>query len=225
MTEEGRGHAPTNPEVAFALGSAPEAARPGLHALWAVDEALGKVLATGREPMVSRIRLAWWREALERLDREPPPKEPVLQGVASHLLKARIAGAELAVMEEAWLAILGDEPIEQEALDLYAARRGGLLFTFGARLLGGSPDRINEAGEAWALVDLARHSTETHDINAALSASRQRRLPSRWPRPLRPLGMLAVLADRDRRRATGQLEPPGTPPRIARMLRHRLTGW
>ncbi|HZG47452.1 MAG TPA: squalene/phytoene synthase family protein [Allosphingosinicella sp.] len=225
MTEEGRGHAPTNPEVAFALGSAPEAARPGLHALWAVDEALGKVLATGREPMVSRIRLAWWREALERLDREPPLKEPVLQGVAAYLLPAGMAGAELAAMEDGWLAVLGDEPIEQEALDLYAARRGGLLFTFGARLLGGSPDRINEAGEAWALVDLARHSTETHDINAALSASRQRRLPSRWPRPLRPLGMLAVLADRDRRRATGQLEPPGTPPRIARMLRHRLTGW
>jgi len=128
-------------------------------------------------------------------------------------------------MEEGWLAILGDEPIEADALDLYAARRGGLLFTCAARLLGGDAPGIAAAGEGWALIDLARHSTEAHDIDAALAAARQRRLPGRWPRALRPLGMLAVLADRDRRRTPGQLEPPGVPPRIARMLRHRLTGW
>ena len=213
-----------NPDVQLALGSAPEPARAALHALWAVDDALGKVLATGREPMVSRIRLAWWREALERLDREPPPKEPVLQGAAAHLLTAGITGGELAAMEEGWLAILGDEPIEQAALDLYAIRRG-LLFTLGARLLGGAAADVDAAGEAWALIDLARHSTEPHDVEAALAAAGQRRLPKRWPRALRPLGMLAVLADRDRSRAAGELEPHGAPPRVARMLRHRLTGW
>ena len=214
-----------NPDVELALGSAPEAARPALRALWALDEALGKVLVTGREPMISRIRLAWWREALERLDREPPPKEPVLAGVAAHLLPAGIGGAELAPMEGAWLAVLGDQPIEQEALDLYAARRGGLLFTCAARLLGGGPNDAAAAGEAWALIDLARHSSEPHDIEAALAAARQRRLPGRWPRALRPLGMLAVLAARDRGRSPGELEPHGAPPRVARMLRHRLTGW
>ena len=214
-----------NPDVQLALGSAPEAARPALDALWALDEALGKVLATGREPMVSRIRLAWWREALERLDREPPPKEPVLQGASSHLLPAGVTGADLAAMEEGWLAILGDDPIEQEALDLYAARRGGVLFTLGARLLGGLTDGVDAAGEAWALTDLARHSTEPHDVEAALAAARQRRPPKRWSRALRPLGMLSVLADRDRSRASNELEPPGAPPRVARMLRHRLTGW
>jgi len=214
-----------NPDLLFALGAAPPAAQPALQALFALDAALGRVLATGREPMVSRIRLAWWRQALERLDREPPPKEPVLQGVASCLIPAGLQGAELAAMEEGWLAILGDEPIEQEALDLYAARRGGLLFTCAARLLGGSMPGVASAGEAWALADLARHSTERHDIEAALAAARQRRLATRWPRPLRPLGMLAALADRDRRGTTGPPEPPGTPPRTARMLRHRLTGW
>ncbi len=214
-----------NPEVQLAISSASEPARAALHALWSLDEALGRVLATGREPMVSRIRLAWWREALERLDREPPPKEPVLQGVASHLIAAGLKGADLAVMEEGWLAILGDQPIEQEALELYAGRRGGLLFTSVARLLGRDSPEVAPAGEAWALVDLARHSTEAHDIEVALAAARRRRLPPRWPRALRPLGMLAVLADRDRRRPPGQLEPLGTPPRTARMLRHRLTGW
>ena len=63
-------------------------ARPRVEALWRLDVTLGAVLATGREPMVSRIRLAWWREALERLDREPPPAEPVLQALAAHVLPA-----------------------------------------------------------------------------------------------------------------------------------------
>jgi phytoene synthase len=136
-----------------------------------------------------------------------------------------VSGAELAAMEEGWLAIMGDQPIEQGAIDLYAARRGGLLFTCAARVLGGGTAQLSQAGEAWALVDLARHSTEPHDIEAAMTAARLRPLPKRWPRQLRPLGMIAVLADRDRRRAPGELEPPGTPPRVARMLRHRLTGW
>jgi phytoene synthase len=183
------------------------------------------VLVTGREPMIGRIRLAWWREALERLDRESPPKEPVLEGVATHLLPAGIGGAELAAMEDGWLAILGDEPVEAEALATYAARRGGLLFDFSARLLGGQVSQLAAAGEAWALVDLARHSTEPHDVEAALAAARARTLPRRWPRALRPLGMLAVLADRDLRRGPAAWEEPGAPPRTARMLRHRLTGW
>lgn len=214
-----------NPDLGFALGSAPEPVRAGLLALWALDEALGKVLTTGREPMISRIRLAWWREALERLDREPPPKEPVLEAVAAQLLTAGIKGAELSAMEEGWLVLLGDEPIEAEALDTYAARRGSLMFAFSARLLGAPDAQVTAAGAAWALVDLARHSMELHDVEAALAAARARPLPRRWPRPLRPLGMLAVLAERDRRRAPAAWEPPGAPPRTARMLRHRLTGW
>jgi phytoene synthase len=214
-----------NPDLSLALGSAPAAIRPALAALWALDDAFGKVLATGREPMISRIRLAWWREALERLDREAPPKEPVLDGVAAHLLPAGISGAELAAMEEAWLAILGDEPIAAEALATYAARRGGLIFDFSARLLGGRIAHLASAGEAWALVDLARHSIEPDDVQAALSAARSRASPRRWPRALRALGMVAVLAARDLQNGPAAWEEAGAPPRTARMLRHRLTGW
>jgi hypothetical protein len=42
---------------------------------------------------------------------------------------------------------------------------------------------------------------------------------------LRPLGMLAVLAERDLKRGPARWEEPGAPPRAARMLRHRLTGF
>lgn len=221
-----------NSDLTLALGSAPEAARPAVRALWALDGALGKVLATGREPMISRIRLAWWREALERLDHEPAPKEPVLQALADHVLPRGLSGARLAEMEGGWGAVLHDQPVERADLDLYAAGRGGLLFRLTAQLLGDpheevaqAGEEVAQAGEAWALVDLARHSIERHDIDAALAAARVRHLPRRWPRPLRPLGMIAVLAARDLARGQEAWEEPGVPPRQARMLRHRLTGW
>ena len=214
-----------NPDLQFALGSAPEALHPALDALWSLDHALGRVLATGREPMVTRIRLAWWREALERLDRQPPPKEPVLEAIAANLLPAGVAGAELARMEEAWLALIGDQPVTAAELDTYAARRGGFMFSSTARLLGEPQPDPTAAGECWALVDLARHSTEQSDVAAALAAARARPLPRRWPKRLRPLGMIAVLAARDLARDPEHWEEAGTPPRTARMLRHRLAGF
>lgn len=212
-----------NPDIAFALGSAPAPVQPALNALWALDEAMGRVLVTGREAMIARIRLAWWREALERLDREPAPKEPVLEGLAEFVLPAGITGAELGEMEPGWALLPGDQPITADELDTYAKARGGRLFGLSARLLGDDVP-VEAAGEAWALVDLARHSTEKADVDAALAAARSRALPGRWPKTLRPLGMLASLAQRDLARAPERWEEAGSPPRVARMLRHRLIG-
>lgn len=212
-----------NSDIAFALGSAPAPVQPALNALWALDDAMGRVLATGREAMIARIRLAWWREALERLDREPAPKEPVLEGLAAFVLPAGITGAELGEMEPGWALLPGDLPITADELESYAKARGGTLFRVSARLLGGDLP-VEAAGEAWALADLARHSTEKADVDAALAAARLRTLPSRWPKTLRPLGMLASLTQRDLSRGPARWEEAGSPPRVARMLRHRLTG-
>jgi len=180
------------------------------------------VLATGREPMVTRIRLAWWREALERLDREPPPPEPVLQAAAAHVLPT-VSGANLAAMEEGWAQLVGEGPLSAEQLRAYADKRGGLLFACSARLLGTST-AVEAAGARWALVDLARRSADPKEAAAALAVARSLDEPPSWPRKSRPLGMLSVLARRDLDRGTGTWERQGSPARMLRMLRHRLTG-
>src|SRR3954463_16464203 len=87
-----------DPDRVLALSYIPARHRPAVEALWRLDAALGLVLAGGREPMISRIKLAWWREALERLDREKAPAEPVLQALASHVLPAGVTGGELGGM-------------------------------------------------------------------------------------------------------------------------------
>jgi phytoene synthase len=207
---------------AFALTQIPDDKRDAVGALWRLDSALAAVLSGGREPMISQIKLAWWRDSLERLDRERPPAEPLLQDVAANIIPS-ISGTELAAMEPAWLVLLGQGALSEADLDSYS-ERGRRLFAYSARLLGVEIDPGRErAGEGWALADLVRHSNRV-DAAAALAAARGRLQPLSWPRPLRPLGMLAALARRDVLHGPDRLEPQGAPPRIARMLRLRLTG-
>lgn len=213
-----------DPDRALALAYVPTRRRAAVGALWRLDAALGAALAGGREPMIARIKLAWWREALEKLDRAPAPAEPVLRDTAQHVLPL-VTGAELARMEEGWAMLSGGGLLTAEQLRTYAERRGGLLFRYTCRLLGEEMEALEQAGEAWALVDLARHCGSTDDSDVAIAAARERRPPLHWPSKLRPLGMLAALAARDSDPARPPWEPRGAPARMLRMLSHRITGY
>jgi phytoene synthase len=207
-----------DPDRQLALAYVPAALRPAVAALWRLDTGLAAILATGTQPLISQLRLAWWREALERLDRAPPPAEPVLQALATHVLP-RVSGKELAAMEEGWLILLSDEALTADALARYAALRGGLLFRYGARLLGDPDFPVEQAGARWALADLARHSRRVDEIKSIPPESK-----TKWPTRLRPLGMLAMLARRDLERLGREQEKAGSPARMWRMLRHRFSG-
>jgi phytoene synthase len=207
----------------LALSYIPARVRPAVEALWVLDATLAAVLTSGRDPLLSQIKLAWWRDALEQLDGGKPPAEPALEAVAAHVLPRGITGIELAAMEVGWTLLLTPDPLTADELDRFAAHRGGLLFRYGARLLGGAFIDVEAGGQAWALIDLARHSGSEVDAEAAIAAAAARRW-GRWPSRLRPLGMLAALAQRDSEPGRVRWEEPGAPPRMLRMLRHRLTG-
>jgi phytoene synthase len=173
--------------------------------------------------MISQIRLAWWRESLEKLDDQPAPAEPVLRAVAEHILPLAVSGRSLAEMEAGWAALAAPHALEAEELRNYARDRGGRLFSLSARLLGEDWPFLEDAGQAWALIDLARHSGEP-DSAAALALAQSVPAVPAWPYRLRPLGMLWVLAKRDLTRTGGPFEQQGSPARMWRMFRHRLTG-
>ena len=212
---------------ALALSYVPTSARPAIDALWRLDVALGAVLAGAREPLISQIKLTWWRDALEKLDLERAPAEPVLEAVARSVLPAGVSGSALSRMEEGWTVLLSQDPLTASDLASYSAARGGLLFRYSAAILAGrlSPE-MEQAGEGWALVDLARHSN-SQDAAASVGLAGERLAASAgivWPSALRPLGMLAALARRDVERGIERTENHGAPRRMLRMLRHRLTG-
>lgn len=208
-------------ERALAVGYAPAAARSALAALLALDRRLGDLIAGNREPMVAQMRLTWWHEALTRLDAAPPPAEPMLAELAHEVLPRGVSGAGLAAMIDGWEALL-DDPIDEAALATFAAKRGAALFAMGAHLLGASRPDLTAMGEGWALADLAGRSGDraVADRAAAMASARLGHgSDGPWSRALRPLGALAVLA-----RADLAGVPAGSPRRVARLLRHRLTG-
>ena len=213
-----------DPERALAVSYAPVRFRAALTALFALDERLGGIVATTSEPMIGLMRLAWWREALERLDQAPAPAEPLLGELQRHVLLRGVTGAALSEIEGGWAALLEDEPAS-EAVERHGRERGGELFTLAATILGTTDPRLADAGAGWALADLGhRHSSAEM---RALARTRATALLDdlfgrRWPGPARPLAMLAVLARRDARADLERRQ--GSPARLARMLALRLTG-
>jgi phytoene synthase len=180
--------------------------RSAFDALFAIDDAMGDVVARATEPALAAIKLAWWRERLEELDAGKVPAEPRLQAAADELLTRSIGGASLAELEDGWAALLEADPDPERV-----AARGAKLFGLASSLLGTADPMTGMAGRLYALVRLGHRPT----VSAELA-----RHP--FPRALRPLTALAALAARDARR--GASEPQGTPGRAWTLLRHRLTG-
>ena len=180
--------------------------REAFDALFAINDAMGDVVAKATEPALAAIKLAWWRERLEELDAGNVPAEPRLQSAADELLTRGIAGASLAELEEGWAAVLEADPDPERV-----AGRGAKLFDIASSLLGVADPMIEIAGRFYALVGLGHRPA----VPAELARHR-------FSRALRPLTALAALARRDAARAAPEAQ--GTPGRALTLLRHRMTG-
>ena len=186
----------------------PAELRPAFDALFAIDDAMGDVVARATQPGLGAIKLSWWRERLEELDEGKVPAEPRLQAAANELLPRGITGAELAGLEAGWAELLAEQPDPEIAL-----QRGLGFFDLGARLLGAGSDVLPIAGRLYAAGSWKRRSPSTP---GAVLVTETLTIPRR----LRPLTGLAALARRDLVRS----EPEGTPGRALALLRHRMTG-
>jgi phytoene synthase len=214
----------SDPERALAIAHAPARIRAALTTLFALDERMGAIVATTSEPMIGLMRLAWWREALEKLDKLPAPAEPLLQDIVTHILPLGVLGAALGAIEDGWSALL-DEEDQVRAVARHGRERGRWLFAAAAAILGTDDDRLRAGGEGWALADLAhRHSApEVRALARARARETLAAIPQRrWPRRARPLAMLAALARADV--AADAPRAQGSPKRMLRMLVLRLTG-
>ena len=193
----------------------PVALRPAFDALFALDDALCEIVTSSTQPALGAIRLAWWREALERLDHAPPPPEPRLRAASAELLSRGVSGTMLSELEDGWAALLDEQP------DLERVRaRGAKIFLVGAKLLGGEDRHVATAGELFVQAQLARKRLVcgSHELGDWSGLAGHR-----FERTLRPLTGLARLAARDVE-AGQPLEPEATPGRAAALLLHRWFG-
>jgi 15-cis-phytoene synthase len=187
----------------------PAELRPAFDALFDIDDAMADVVARSTQPALAAIKLAWWRERLQELDRGKVPAEPRLKAAVAELLPRGISGAELAELEDGWAALLEETPDLERALN-----RGATLFGLAARLIGSDPPLLlAPAGRLYAAGALRR-------LGLVPSACWAVTPSGSVPVGFRRLTGLAVLAKRDLRRP----EAEGTPGRAWALLRHRLTG-
>ncbi|MCU0729109.1 MAG: squalene/phytoene synthase family protein, partial [Sphingopyxis sp.] len=146
---------PTNPLI---LPLVPEAQRPAVQALCALDMRLATLARSGKEPALRQIRLRWWHDQLADLRPHSAPAEPLLQDVAA-LLLGHVDGPELATLADAW----GDECIDEQGADSHS---GAVLFTLVARILAAPHQPVVAAGEALRIVERALHFAASDDVMA-----------------------------------------------------------
>lgn len=214
-----------DPERQLSLAYAAADRRAALHALWSLDATFGATLAHARDPMTARLRLAWWSEALERLGIAPlaDAAPPLLRMIAAELLPRGVDGTALAGMIDGWELLLDPDPLSDGDLRRYADARGS-LFALAAVALGGGEAPVVAAGQGWALADLAGRVREDRlaERARAMAAPLLAEAPAAgWPRRLRALGMIALLARADLARPERRRGAPG---RVAAMLRFGAIG-
>ena len=205
-----------SPDQQIALLHMPATVREAFAALFAIDAAMGDVVARSTEPQLGRIKLAWWREQLEALDSGPPPAEPRLRAVAEHLIPQGISGAELSQLEIGWATLLDEQPNPG-----FVGVRGVKLFEFAAVLLEANDELLANAGWVYGLMSAARLGYEPppNVVVPPLELLKDRKMPKR----LRPVTALARLAVRDFRHGR-PFEPEGSRSRALAMLAHRWSG-
>lgn len=191
-------------------------------AIWAFDARLAQVARTTSEPTIGRMRLAWWTEVIEDAAGRKGRGEPVVDALRA---AGAIGAPGLVALIDGWDVLVAEADIDREALRDYAVGRGGGLFRALADA-GEAPDWLIDAGQVWALWDLAGHVGDAALADAALALARDL-LPGmervRWPGAWKPLRIAFTLARQDA--LAGRGAQRGMPRSLAlRLLRIALVG-
>lgn len=187
---------------------APADARPALLALHAYDLEQQRVVAEAREPMLAEIRLAWWREQLEKLaSGQAPPPQPLLRAMAAHAWPRAVDLGALTRIEEGFLPLLTDGRLDPLSM---ANAQGGPLFealltAIVARPLTEAEAKDSRAaGTRWALARLWRGGWGQAEARLARVDPPAFPAPAVSPLPASLRTLDALAADDWRRMEAGQ---------------------
>ncbi len=173
----------------LALSYAPASARAATLALLALDTRLASVVLGGGEPMLTQIKLAWWRDRLGEPCEKWPKGEPLLATLSEAMGDCFGLGA----LVDGWEGLLAEQPGLQEWEEFAAGRVA--LWAGLARRLGNDVTGVARPARAWALADLALGMPPGEERTAIVSAAHAEKASKvRLPRALRPLAVLEALA-------------------------------
>jgi len=171
-------------ERRLALAYAPPRAKGLWLGLFALDARLGTIVRGASEPMLTQIKLAWWRDELARPQAQRRRGEPLLELLDQWGDDA----ACLAALVDGWEMLLGDVLLDHAAAGQYADERARACLGLAGRL-GVPGNAISSAARGWALADL-------HLVLAEPAKYEWPRV--KLPREMRPLQVLYGLAAHNR---------------------------
>lgn len=140
---------------------APGDRRAALMALYAFNLELSKIRETVSEPLIGRMRLQFWRDAMDGIASGNPPAHEVARPLSEAVREYDLPLDEFAQIIDCREIDLDDvPPRDVDALKDYAVGTAGALVRLGVRALGEDPEAftktINAAGICIAFVGLAR---------------------------------------------------------------------
>jgi phytoene synthase len=140
---------------------APPAEREALAALYAFNLEIARVRESVREPMLGRIRLQWWRDAIEGICNGAPQREPVAVALAAAVDRFGLGREHLDRLIDAREFDLDDRPpATLDDLVRYAEGTGAPLVKLSAEVMDARDPGVmapaEDLGIAWALTGLIR---------------------------------------------------------------------
>ena len=159
---------------------APAESRESLHALYAFNYELARVREMVSEPLLGRMRLQWWRDALDpsRLGGEATGS-PIADALRATIARHALPAEPFAVLLDARLRALDAEfCVAGTGLDQYFDDTDAAAFRLAARILGVPADDaaaklLGAAGQAYGRIQLLRalpfvHAARSHLLHAPL---------------------------------------------------------
>lgn len=143
--------------------AAPHRAAADLAVLYAFNLEIALVRDSVSEPMLGRIRLQWWREAIAEVYEGRPRRHAVLESLAALQVRSPLGRTHFERMIEARESELDAEiPVDLAALESYADAASGDLLRLAAEAAGLDPatgdlaELIRHVGIGFGLTGIAR---------------------------------------------------------------------
>lgn len=137
--------------------AAPKKFRAALFVLYAFNLEISKTRETVSEPMLGRIRLQWWREAMEGIYQRTPRNHEVVLALAFVIGNSSLSRQHFEDMIDGREFDLEDrEPEDIPELVSYAQQTSGALLQLTAEVLTADKAAADRIGVAWALIGLMK---------------------------------------------------------------------
>jgi len=181
------------PEYEIALSYTPADMRGRMRAFFTLDRRLSQIAAQTTEPMLGQMRMAWWREMLQKPVDERPEGDAALDAIGEYWSGAE---TDLISLVDGWEALIVAQTLDKQALTAFSRGRSAPFTSFLDAGSNAQTQRITDAGAVWALADAAIRMSDEAERDLCINEALNRAGKGPLATALRGLAILEALAIR-----------------------------